>query len=179
MQSSHFRTVGLCFLACKASSFWSIFQENSFFWIAMLLFLSVTPYGWLLCSRGLLACHFRVSWAESLDIRDRKQSRRGIRTLVHLLLLSLSYFSEGELQHKSLPIWLRKELEELELRKIKEAERNAQRAEMIEGQNTARGSWRDELEEDDDIIERVVVRNKTPPNYRKRSRSSDSPPERV
>ena len=29
MQSSHIRTVGLCFLACKAASFWSIFQKNS------------------------------------------------------------------------------------------------------------------------------------------------------
>ena len=29
MQSSHICTVGLCFLACKAFSFWSIFQENS------------------------------------------------------------------------------------------------------------------------------------------------------
>ena len=44
MQSSHTRTVGLCFLACKPSSFRSIFQENSIFWIAILLFLSVTPY---------------------------------------------------------------------------------------------------------------------------------------
>ena len=68
MQSSHIRTVDICFLACKASSFWSIFQENSekrVFWsspyccfclsrpmvgcifIAMLLILSVTPYDWL------------------------------------------------------------------------------------------------------------------------------------
>ena len=70
MQSSHIRTVGLCFLACKAASFWSIFQKNSkktrFLAIAILVtpygctvcsspyiaFLSVTPYGWLLCSRG-------------------------------------------------------------------------------------------------------------------------------
>ena len=29
MQSSYTHTVGLCFLACKPSSFWSIFQENS------------------------------------------------------------------------------------------------------------------------------------------------------
>ena len=29
MQSLHIHTVGLCFLTCKPSSFWSIFQENS------------------------------------------------------------------------------------------------------------------------------------------------------
>ena len=29
MQSSHIRTVGLCFLACKPSLVWSIVQKNS------------------------------------------------------------------------------------------------------------------------------------------------------
>ena len=29
MQSSHILTVGLCFLACKPFSFWSIFQKKS------------------------------------------------------------------------------------------------------------------------------------------------------
>ena len=77
MQSSHIRTVGLCFLAGKASSFWSVFQENSvkrIFWpsphccfcqsrpmvgcvfIAILLFLSCSHALWLaVCSTWLLA----------------------------------------------------------------------------------------------------------------------------
>ena len=72
MHSSHIRTVGLCFLACKPCLFWSIIQKNSLkrvfgpspycyfcqsrpyvglVFFAILLFLSVTPCGWLLCTR--------------------------------------------------------------------------------------------------------------------------------
>ena len=131
MQSSHICTVGLCFLACKPSSFWSIFQKNSvkrvfgpspycYFcqsrpmvgsvFIAILLFLSVTPYGWqcvhrhiavyvshalwlAVCSSPyccfcqscpMVGCVFTWYVVDFLDVCDRKLSRRGIRTSVHL-----------------------------------------------------------------------------------------------
>ncbi len=91
------------------------------------------------------------------------------------IVIVFTCFCTDELRNKSLPIWLRKELEELELKKFKEAER---KAEIKEGENTVRGSWWEELE-DDNEIEREVMENDTPPKYRKRIRMTDSPPERV
>ena len=65
MQSSHIRTVCLCFLACKASSFWSIFQENSekrVFWSSPYCFLSVTPHGWLFIHRHVAVFVSHTLW---------------------------------------------------------------------------------------------------------------------
>ena len=129
MQSSHTRTVDLCFLACKASSFWSIFQENSvkcvFLAIAMLLFLSVTPHGWLFVHRHIAIfvshtpwlvvcsspycyfCQSRPIWLAVCStwyavtgcfgrVWNRKQSRRReICTPVHSLLILLIFFVLG------------------------------------------------------------------------------------
>ena len=62
MQSSHIRAVCLCFLACKPSSFWSIFYKTALkhvLSVAILLFLPVTPYVLLLLTwlcGGLFGC---------------------------------------------------------------------------------------------------------------------------
>ena len=84
--------------------------------------------------------------------------------------------SEGEqLQHKGLPNWLRKELEELEMKKQREAQRAAQESEMMMmmGEKTTHGSWKEEIEaeEEEEREESLVggTRATRSPIYRKRS----------
>ncbi len=55
----------------------------------------------------------------------------------------------GELQQKGIPSWLKKELEELEAKRLKEAQRHAHMT-AHSRHHQSHASWRDELSDEED-----------------------------
>ena len=59
---------------------------------------------------------------------------------------------------------------------MKEAQRNAHRAEMMEKEKATHGSWRDEIDDDEEDLLRKDQKERSSVNYRTRN---DSPSKRV
>ena len=85
-------------------------------------------------------------------------------------------FFLADLQQKGLPKWLRSELEDLERKKRKDAEREAERGGNSRDHMKSHRSWKDEIAEEEEEEEQARRKRKEKersksPRYRKRSHS--------